>query len=138
MIDYEHFAAISVRQPNLPGIEPASGYGREYLAGAAVAHLVGYVGAASAADYDKTHDPLLITPGFKIGKEGLERTMEKWLRGKPGAKRSEVTAHGKVVRELTTRPERPSRQRRLKHYHRRRSAALCRPPARRPKALRDR
>jgi penicillin-binding protein 2 len=104
-IDYEHFAAVSVRQPNLPGIEPASGYGRYYPAGAAVAHLVGYVGPASAADYDKTHDPLLITPGFKIGKEGLERTMEKWLRGKPGAKRSEVTAHGKVVRELTTRPE---------------------------------
>ncbi len=104
-IDYEHFAAISVRQPTLPGVAPTSGYGRNYPAGASVAHLVGYVGPASAADYDKTRDPLLITPGFKIGKEGLERTMEKWLRGKPGAKRSEVTAHGKVVRELTTRPE---------------------------------
>lgn len=104
-IDYEHFAAVSVHQPSLPGVAPASGYGRYYPGGAAVAHLVGYVGPASAADYDKTKDPLLITPGFKIGKEGLERTMEKWLRGNPGAKRSEVTAHGKVVRELTTRPE---------------------------------
>ncbi|WP_340317963.1 penicillin-binding protein 2 [Rhizorhabdus argentea] len=104
-IDYERFAAVSVRQSSLPGVAPASGYGRYYPAGSAVAHLVGYVGPASAADYDKTHDPLLITPGFKIGKEGLERTMEKWLQGKPGAKRSEVTAHGKVVRELTTRPE---------------------------------
>lgn len=104
-IDYERFAAVSIRQPSLPGVAPASGYGRYYPAGAAVAHLVGYVGPASAADYDKTHDPLLITPGFKIGKEGLERTMENWLRGKPGAKRSEVTARGKVVRELTTRPE---------------------------------
>jgi penicillin-binding protein 2 len=104
-IDYERFAAVSVHQPSLPGVAPASGYGRFYPAGAAVAHLVGYVGPASAADYDKAKDPLLITPGFKIGKEGLERTMEKWLRGKPGAKRSEVTAHGKVVRELTTRPE---------------------------------
>lgn len=104
-IDYERFAAVSVRQPSLPGVAPTSGYGRFYPAGAAVAHLTGYVGPASAADYDKTHDPLLITPGFKIGKEGLERTMESWLRGRPGAKRSEVTAHGKVVRELTTRPE---------------------------------
>lgn len=104
-IDYEHFAAVSVRQPSLPGVAPASGYGRYYPAGAAVAHLVGYVGPASAAEYDKNRDPLLITPGFKIGKEGLEKTMEKWLRGQPGAKRSEVTAHGKVVRELTTRPE---------------------------------
>jgi len=89
----------------LPGVAPTSGNGRYYPAGSAVAHLIGYVGPASAAEYDKTHDPLLITPGFKVGKEGLERTMEKWLRGKPGAKRSEVTAHGKVVRELTTRPE---------------------------------
>jgi penicillin-binding protein 2 len=104
-IDYERFAAVSVRQPSLPGVAPQSGYGRYYPGGAAVAHLVGYVGPASAADYDRTHDPLLITPGFKIGKEGLERTMEKWLRGKPGAKRSEVTAHGRLVRELTTRPE---------------------------------
>ena len=104
-LDYERFAAVSIRQPGLPGVAPTSGYGRYYPSGAAVAHLVGYVGPASAADYDKTRDPLLITPGFKIGKEGLERTMEKWIQGKPGAKRSEVTAHGKVVRELTTRPE---------------------------------
>ena len=104
-IDYERFAAVSVRQPSLPGVAPASGYGRYYAGGAAVAHVVGYVGTASAEDYDRTHDPLLITPGFKIGKEGLEKTMETWLRGKPGGKRSEVTAHGKIVRELTTRPE---------------------------------
>jgi penicillin-binding protein 2 len=104
-VSYERFAAVSIRQPNLRGVSPTSGYGRYYPAGAAVAHLVGYVGGPSAADYDRTHDPLMLTPGFKIGKEGLERTMEQWLRGKPGAKRSEVTAHGKVVRELTTRPE---------------------------------
>lgn len=106
-IDYERFAAVSVRQPNLPGVKPASGYGRYYPAGAAMAHVTGYVGTASAADYDKSRDPLLITPGFKIGKEGLEKTMDLWLRGKPGAMRSEVTAHGKVVRELTTSPEVP-------------------------------
>lgn len=104
-VAYERFAAVSVRQSSLPGVAPTSGNGRYYPAGSAVGHLVGYVGPASAAEYDKTHDPLLITPGFKVGKEGLERTMEKWLRGKPGAKRSEVTAHGRVVRELTTRPE---------------------------------
>ena len=104
-LDYERFAAVSLRTPEMPGVVPASGTARYYPTGAAIAHLVGYVGAASAADYEKTHDPLLVTPGFKVGKDGLERTMESWLRGKPGAKRSEVTAHGKLVRELTTRPE---------------------------------
>jgi len=104
-LDYERFAAVSVRLPDLPGVATLSGNARYYPTGAAVGHLIGYVGAASAAEYEKTRDPLLITPGFKVGKEGLEKTMESSLRGKPGAKRTEVTARGKVVRELTTRPE---------------------------------
>ncbi len=104
-LDYERFAAVSLRQADLPGVAPTSGFTRSYPAGAAVGHLVGYVGPASAEDYQKTHDPLYITPGFKVGKEGLEKVMEPWLRGKPGAKRTEVTAHGRLVQELTTRPE---------------------------------
>jgi penicillin-binding protein 2 len=104
-LDYERFAAVSLRQAELPGVAPTSGFSRSYPAGAAVDHLCGYVGTPSAEDYQKTHDPLYITPGFKVGKEGLEKVMEPWLRGRPGAKRTEVTAHGRLVQELTTRPE---------------------------------
>ncbi|WP_157220315.1 penicillin-binding protein 2 [Flavisphingomonas formosensis] len=104
-LDYEHYAAISVRLPELPGVAPAQGYSRYYPTGASVGHLVGYVGAPSAKDYERTRDPVLITPGYKVGKEGLEKTMEDRLKGQPGAKRTEVTARGKLVRELTTRPE---------------------------------
>lgn len=106
-LDYERFAAVNLRLPDLPGVVPARGFSRFYPAGAAVAHLIGYVGSASAKDYEKNHDPLLLTPGFKIGKEGLEKTFEPMLRGHPGAKRAEVTARGKLVRELTTQPETP-------------------------------
>jgi penicillin-binding protein 2 len=104
-LPWEKYAAVSVRLNDLPGVAPARGFSRYYPAGAAVGHLVGYVGAASAADYEKTRDPLLITPGFKVGKDGLEKTMEPRLKGRPGAKRVEVTARGKLVRELTTRPD---------------------------------
>jgi penicillin-binding protein 2 len=104
-LDYERFARVSLRQAELPGVAPTSGFARFYPQGPAVGHLVGYVGPASAADYQKTHDPLLITPGFKIGKEGLEKTQEPVLQGRPGAKRTEVTARGKLVADLTTRPE---------------------------------
>ena len=104
-LPYDRFAAVSLRMPDMPGVVPASGTARYYPTGSAVGQLIGYVGAASAAQYEKTHDPLLVTPGFKVGKDGLERTLESWLRGKPGAKRSEVTAHGKLVRDLATRPE---------------------------------
>lgn len=104
-LSYEQFAAVSVRLPDLPGVAPAQGFSRDYPAGPAVGHLLGYVGTASAKEYEERKDPLLITPGFKVGKDGLERSFEQQLTGKPGAKRVEVTARGKVVRELTTRPD---------------------------------
>lgn len=106
-LDWERFAAVSVRLNDLPGVSPTRGYSRFYPDGAAVGHLVGYVGAASAKDYEKNRDPLLITPGFKVGKDAIEKTMEPMLRGKPGAKRVEVTARGKIVKELTTRGDVP-------------------------------
>ena len=112
-LSYEQFASVSVRLPDLPGVAPAQGYSRDYPAGPSVGHLLGYVGVASAKDYQERRDPLLITPGFKIGKEGLERSFERDLTGKPGAKRVEVTARGKVVRELTTRPDMPGKTIRL-------------------------
>ena len=104
-LDWERYAAVSIRAPDMPGVQPAQGFARYYPEGAAVGHLLGYVGTASAKDYEKTKDPLYVTPGFKIGKEAVERVMEDKLRGEPGARRSEVTARGKLVRELATRPD---------------------------------
>ncbi|MBA3880899.1 MAG: penicillin-binding protein 2 [Sphingobium sp.] len=106
-LDWERFAAVNVRLPELPGVAPTQGFARHYPAGAAVAHLTGYVGAASAEQYRAQKDPLLVTPGFKIGKDGLEKSLDQKLRGSPGAKRVEVTAHGKLVRELATRADTP-------------------------------
>ncbi len=108
-LDYERFAAVSVRLPDLPGVSPRQGYSRFYPSGAAVGHLVGYVGTVSAEEYQKNKNPLLITPGFKVGKDGLEKTLEDRLQGKPGAKRTEVTARGKIVRDLATRPDTPGK-----------------------------
>ena len=112
-LTYDQFAAISVRLPDLPGVAPTQGFSRYYPAGASVGHLLGYVGAASAKDYEARKDPLLITPGFKVGKDGLEKSFDRFLTGKPGAKRVEVTARGKIVRELTTRPDTPGKTIRL-------------------------
>jgi penicillin-binding protein 2 len=104
-IAYDRYAAVAVRLAGNPGVAPTSGNARYYPAGAAVGHLTGYVGAASPKQYEETRDPLLITPGFKVGKEGLELTMESVLRGRPGARREEVTARGRLVRDLETRPD---------------------------------
>jgi penicillin-binding protein 2 len=104
-VPYERYAAVTVRLPELPGVEPTRGFTRFYPAGAAVGHLVGYVGAANAKEYEKERNPLLVTPGFKIGKEGFEKILEQNLRGDPGGQRVEVTARGKLVRELTPKPD---------------------------------
>ncbi|GGB33129.1 peptidoglycan glycosyltransferase [Sphingomonas metalli] len=112
-LDWERFAAVSVRLPELPGVQPTRGFARHYPAGAAVAHLTGYVGAPTAEQFKATRDPLLVTPGFKLGKDGLEKTLEQRLRGQAGAKRVEVTARGKLVAELATRPDVPGRTARL-------------------------
>ncbi|MGS1017556.1 penicillin-binding protein 2 [Allosphingosinicella humi] len=101
-LSFEKYAAVTVRLPELPGVAPTRGFSRFYPDGAAVGQLIGYVGAANKEEYEADRNPLLITPGFKIGKDGLEKTMEPRLRGKPGAKRLEVTARGKLVRELSS------------------------------------
>ena len=108
-LDWEEYAAVSVRLPDLPGVSPRQGFSRNYPSGPAIGHLVGYVGIASSEDYKENPDPILITPGYKIGKDGLEKIFEDRLQGKPGAKRVEVTARGKIVRELNTRPDTPGK-----------------------------
>jgi len=112
-LDWDRFAAVGVRLPELPGVEPSRGFARSYPLGAAVAHLTGYVGAATAEQFKATRDPLLVTPGFKLGKDGLERTLDPLLRGMAGAKRDEVTARGKLVQSLATREDVPGRNVRL-------------------------
>lgn len=112
-LDWERYAAMLVRLPEFPGVQATQGFTRNYPLGAGVGHLIGYVGAASAEQYKKTKDPLMVTPGFKLGKDALEKTLEERLRGKPGAKRVEVTARGKLVRELATRADIPGRNVRL-------------------------
>jgi penicillin-binding protein 2 len=112
-LSWDAYAALSIRAPELPGVAPAQSFSRYYPDGAGVAHLLGFVGPASAKEYEETRNPLLITPGYKVGKDGIEKIMEAKLRGTPGARRTEVTARGKLVRDLANRPDVPGQTQRL-------------------------
>ncbi|HYI49463.1 MAG TPA: penicillin-binding protein 2 [Allosphingosinicella sp.] len=102
----QQYYALKVHEPDLPGVSVLEGYARSYPTGAAVGHLIGYVGTPNRREYEaENRNPLLITPGIKVGKEGLEKVMEQRLRGRPGAARVEVTARGRLVRQLTTLPQ---------------------------------
>ena len=105
-LNYEQFAALSVRLPDMQGVVPQRGFSRFYPIGSSVGHLIGYVGPANAEEYDEEdRNPLLVTPGYKIGKDGLEKQFEHNLRGTPGARRVEVTASGRIIRDLESRDD---------------------------------
>jgi penicillin-binding protein 2 len=106
----DQFAALAVRLPMLAGVQPVQGYSRYYPDGPSVAHLVGYVGAPTQEEVKKENEPVLAVPGFKIGKDGLEKSEEGRLRGRAGASRVEVDAHGRVVRDLDTVDDTPGEE----------------------------
>ena len=110
-LTWEEFARINVNSPNLPGLQPDIGESRFYPFGRILAHVVGYVGAVSENDLDG--DPVLELPGFKIGKNGVEKVREMDLRGKAGLSRVEVNAFGRVIRELTRDEGQPGQDVRL-------------------------
>lgn len=98
-LTWKQFAEINVNGPDLGGIQPDAGVTRFYPYGPELAHLVGYVAAVSE---DEIHDdPVLVLPGFRIGKSGIEKTVEKELRGVSGTRQVEVDAFGRVIRELS-------------------------------------
>ena len=52
-LDYEQFAALSVRLPDMQGVVPQRGFSRFYPTASSVGHLIGYVGPANAEEYEE-------------------------------------------------------------------------------------
>ena len=104
-VTWEDLSRVSVNAPALPGVTPEVGLSRVYPFGSDYAHVLGYVGPVSDYDLERLDDPdqLLRIPRFQIGKVGVEAKAEDLLRGKGGAKRVEVNATGRVMRELDRR-----------------------------------
>ncbi|MDD3445150.1 MAG: penicillin-binding protein 2, partial [Zavarzinia sp.] len=100
-LSWQEFAAINVHSPELPGIQPDVGETRYYPYGVELAHVIGYVASVSEQDLAGSSDPVLQLPGFRIGKNGVERTFDTELRGKAGASQVEVNAYGRMIRELS-------------------------------------
>lgn len=101
-VSWDDISRVSVNAPALPGVTPEVGLSRIYPQGSDFAHVLGYVGPVSDYDLGKIEDPepVLRIPRFQIGKVGVETKLEPLLRGKAGAKRVEVNAAGRVMREL--------------------------------------
>ncbi len=101
-MSWEQFSAINVRAPELPGVTADMGEVRVYPYGGAFAHVIGYVAKVNKDDIKPTgpnSDPIMLNPGFRIGKQGVEKAFDVDLRGKPGAQKVEVDANGREVKQ---------------------------------------
>lgn len=97
-LSWEEVSRIQLNAPDLPGIVIDEGLTRYYPFGAGMAHILGYV--SSVSDKDVKDDPLLEVSGFKIGKSGIEKYLEKALRGESGNLKLEVNAYGRIMKEI--------------------------------------
>ena len=102
-MSWNEFARVNARLTELPGVTPDMGEVRVYPFGGAFAHVIGYVSKASEADLKKAgpdeDQELLHHPGFRIGKQGVEKALDLELRGKKGGQKVEVDSKGRVVRK---------------------------------------
>ena len=93
-------AKLQVNKNDLFGVNVNLGETRKYLYNNLFSHVVGYVGKISKQDVKDQDDPLQFVPGFEIGKSGLEKSYENYLRGSAGAKQVEVNVSGQIINEI--------------------------------------
>lgn len=101
-MSWEQFAAVNVRAPELTGVTADMGEVRVYPHGGAFSHVIGYVAKANKTDLTSTgpnSEPIMLHPSFRIGRQGVEKAFDLDLRGRPGAKKVEVDARGREVRQ---------------------------------------
>ncbi|MFI5397117.1 MAG: penicillin-binding protein 2 [Candidatus Binatia bacterium] len=96
-LDWEDMVALETHQLDLPGVSLQITSRRSYPLNGELAHLLGYVGEGSQQD-------MLADPrnrmGDLIGKVGLEKHLENYLRGVDGGQQVEVDAVGRKLRVL--------------------------------------
>lgn len=101
-LSWEQFASVNVKSYDLAGVQPVVGETRAYPYGPLLSHLIGYVAPVSEKDIkdNENPEPVLRSPGFRIGKSGIEKMQDAELRGRAGSLRVEVNAYDRVIREL--------------------------------------
>ncbi|NBS21482.1 MAG: penicillin-binding protein 2 [Betaproteobacteria bacterium] len=99
----EEVARISANRYRLPGVEIKARLYRSYPHASLMAHVVGYIGRISKSEkrqLEDRDDSLNYAGSTHVGKTGLERSYQHQLHGQTGFDRVEVTAGGRISREL--------------------------------------
>ncbi|HEY0841083.1 MAG TPA: penicillin-binding transpeptidase domain-containing protein, partial [Vulgatibacter sp.] len=82
----------------LPGVDVLAAPHRNYRMGTIAAHLLGYLGEIGPDELEKNAGKY--RSGDYLGKRGVERRFETWLRGTDGMERVVADAKGRKLPEL--------------------------------------
>ena len=93
-ISYESVIMLEEIKSDLPGININVTPKRYYPNGSIAAHILGYVGNITDTEYTKLENKEGYTINSTYGKMGIEKSMEKYLKGKDGILRTSVDSMG--------------------------------------------
>jgi penicillin-binding protein 2 len=97
-VSMEEVALVETNALNLPGIYIDVSPVRSYLDGEMLAPVIGYTGEISQEDLEKNNDEYAY--GDVLGKHGVEKFLDAYIRGRRGAELVEVNVYGKEIKNL--------------------------------------
>ncbi len=96
-IDYDSALILTERLGEFPGVHIEKTAKRKYVDGKVFSHIIGYDGKITKEELEEEPEYLLTD---NIGKDGIEYTYERFLRGEHGERRFEVDSSNNVKEEL--------------------------------------
>src|SRR5437667_7906831 len=102
-IDFPMMAKFSEHDVGLPGVDIAIKPVRSYVYGALSAHILGYVGMPDDIDKEEAGKFTFYQQDVE-GKSNIEKSMDEYLRGKPGVRYLRKNAKGTIEGVLREDP----------------------------------
>ena len=100
-LTWEQFVKINYFLHDLIGVKPVLSISRNYPFDDNYTHILGYVSQANKDDISRSQKIKdNYVPGLKVGKTGLEKSLEEELIGVNGVERYEVNAFGKRIKQI--------------------------------------
>lgn len=100
-LDWKRFSKINNHLYDLNGVKPVISISRNYPFEDNFTHVLGYVSQANKNDIENLEAiKKNFVPGLKVGKVGLEKSLEEKLIGSNDIERYEVNAYGRRISQL--------------------------------------
>ncbi|MDC1155323.1 penicillin-binding protein 2 [Candidatus Pelagibacter sp.] len=100
-LDWKKFSKINNHLYDLNGVKPVISISRNYPFKDDFTHVLGYVSQANEKDIESLEIiKKNFVPGLKVGKVGLEKSLEEKLIGSNDIERYEVNAYGRRISQL--------------------------------------